>query len=71
MDTCEAPEGAERSNRNQPATETRTLHIEGTQSSETAAKSIFLSMTRGIGKRDLKQRGWVKCLEIEMESLGV
>lgn len=24
-------------------------------------------MTKGLGKRDLKQRSWVKCLEIEME----
>ena len=34
---------------------------------EIAAKSVFLSMTKDLGKRDLKQRSWIKCLEIEMQ----
>lgn len=37
------------------------------QPPETVAENIFLSMTKGLGKRYLKQRSWEECLEVKME----
>lgn len=34
---------------------------------ETVAESIFLSMTKGVGKRHLKQRSWEEYLKVKME----